>query len=83
MWMKYRKGMMTASSFQCISRLKGSKDPDKLIPFLMGGSSFNIVPAPLLWGRKKEIIARKWFFKTNHRSELFLFGCKSRWIMQL
>ena len=35
MWMKYRKGMMTASSFHRISKLKVSTDPDKLIRFLM------------------------------------------------
>ena len=62
MWMKYRKGMMTASSFHRVSKLKVSTDPDELIRFLMEGGSFVIVPAPLLRGRKKEIIARKWFF---------------------
>ena len=67
MWMKYRKGMMTASSFHRISKLKVSTDPDKLIRFLMEGSSFVIVPAPFLWGRKKEI-PRKWVFKT-HKAE--------------
>ena len=34
----------------------------------MEGSSFVIVPAPLLRGRKKEIKARKWFLKT-HKTE--------------
>ena len=42
MWMKYRKGRMTASSFHRISKLKVSTDPDKLILFLMEGSSFVI-----------------------------------------
>ena len=41
MWMKYRKGMMTASSFHRTSKLKVSTDPDKLIRFLMEGSCFN------------------------------------------
>ena len=68
MWMKYRKGMMTASSSHRISKLKVSTYPDKLIGFLMEGSSFDIVPAPLLWGRKKEIITRKCYFKT-HKAE--------------
>ena len=68
MWMKYRKGMMTASSFHRTSNLKVSTDPDKVIRFLMEGSSLDIVPAPLLWGRKNEIIAGKWFFKT-HKAE--------------
>ena len=65
MWVKYRKGMMNASNFHRISKLKVSTDPDKLIRFLREGSSFVIVPAPLLCGRKKEIIARQWFFKTR------------------
>ena len=68
MWMKYRKGIMTALSFHRISKLKVSADPDKLIRLLMEGSSFVIVPAPLLWGRKKEIKARKCLFKT-HKAE--------------
>ena len=68
MRMKYRNGMMTALSFHRISKLKVSTDPDKLIRFVMEGSSFVIVPAPLLWGRKKEIKARKWFYKT-HKAE--------------
>ena len=45
MWMKYRKGMMTASNFHRISGLK---------EFLIECSSFEIVPAPLPWGRKKK-----------------------------
>ena len=64
-WMKYRKGMMNASSFHRISRLKESKDPDKLIRLLMGGSSFDIVPAPLLWGRKKRNHSKKIVFQDS------------------
>ena len=67
-WMKYRKGMMIASGFHRISKLKESTDPDKLIRFLMEGSSSVIVTTPLVWDRKKEIIARKWVFKTLRQS---------------
>ena len=65
MWMKYRKGIKTTLSFHRISRLKESTDPDKLIRFLMEGSSFDIVPAPLLCGHKKEIIAKKIVFQDS------------------
>ena len=77
LWHQYRKGMLTASNFFRISRLKESTNPEKLISTLMGECKLNLsdhLPAPLEWGRKKEVVARKLFLKMHkvqHRSIVF------------
>ena len=68
LWMNFRKGMITASSFHGVSRLKDTTNPDKLIRFLMEGNNFTTtVPASLQWS-KKELAAQKIFLKA-HRKE--------------
>ena len=65
MWQQYRKGMITASNFFRISRLKDTTDPKNIIKLLIEGTSFDIVPQPLKWGKKKENVARKLFIRSH------------------
>ena len=50
LWMKYRKGMITASNFKKINNRRESTEPEKLVNYLINGSSFKTVPIAIQWG---------------------------------
>ena len=67
-WFQHRKGRVTASNFKKIANMRSTTDPQNVLKLLLEGTEFDVVPKPLAWGKKKEIVAQNLFLR-SHRSE--------------